>query len=293
MKKQLAVVTMVHNEGVMLKRWVAHYKKHVNELNDLVVIDHSSTDDSVDAFCGGLNIVRVERDPSMVAFNEWRANLVSDLVDKLLAEYEYVIYVDSDEMLVVNPSVAASLVEYTKITDAKRVSSYAIGFDVLQKENERDLEDYLVSEVRSKVQLVFAMCKPVLVSEQGVSWSPGFHTSNIKPIFGDLYLFHLRYADRKQALSKLARTRTYERPEAKAAACDHQKISDEVFDSWVRSWLSFPTCEESILADNSELMQKVRNIEFSRSEISGIYSFDYSYRSNQLYIIPNDLKGSF
>lgn len=51
-----------------------------------------------------------------------------------------------------------------------------------------------------------AMRKPVLIRPP-VNWVPGFHNADTPAHFDDLYLFHLRWADRAIALRRLARTR--------------------------------------------------------------------------------------
>jgi glycosyltransferase involved in cell wall biosynthesis len=290
--KKLAIITFVYNEKNQLPRWISHYAKHVEQLTDLYVIDHGSNDGSIDFLPSEVNIIRLKRTDGYGIYQAWRVDFVSRLIASLLEKYDAAVYVDCDEYLVVDPSKANSLVDYVskeKYFDA--YSNSAIGFDVLHDYNkEVDLEKNLISEVRKKIMFVAAMCKPVLVKDKNVRWGGGFHVSNQKPSFGDIYLFHLRYGDKLEGLSRLAITREIERPEMKFVPCDHHKIEDSMYIGWIDTWLKYQTEHHSILSKECSVYDEINKFSHNLGN-DGLYHFDYSFRSNKLYEIPVEFMG--
>lgn len=287
-KKTLAIVTMVYNEGRQLPRWIRHYLRHVEHASDLYVINHGSTDGSVELAPMGVNIMNLGRNDGN-GLQSWRAKYVSIFVNRLKAKYNAVIYVDCDEYLVVDPDVSNSLYSYIKNGGS---STHSIGFDVLHdRASEPPLNDNLISEVRSKIQFVASMCKPVIASNIDlVKWQSGFHVSNMKPVHGDLYLFHARYADVDDGLNRLQTTRGLHRPETANCPIDHQKIDDITYLAWIDSWLKFPLLRESITDNNGSIASFIRAFNYTQSS-EGIYSFDYSFRSHALFNIPSSFAG--
>ena len=290
-KKTLAIVTMVFNEGRQLPRWIRHYSRQVAALADLYIINHGSTDGSIELLPSGINIINLDRDDGK-GLQTWRAKYVSDFANKLQEKYNAVIYVDCDEYLVVDPGVASNLIDY--INKQGIISTHSIGFDVLHaRTTEPPLNNNFISEVRSKVQFVAAMCKPVIaLNDCMVNWQSGFHVSNIKPTHGDLYLFHARYADIDDGVNRLKITRALHRPETANCPVDHQKIDDKTYLDWVDSWLRYPLSPEDITSKNGSIKTFVDGFNYIESS-SGTFTFDYSFRSNKLYHIPRAFIGLF
>lgn len=290
--KRLAVVTMVFNERNQLPRWVRHYSKHVDELTDIFVIDHGSTDGSIEMLPPSVNIIRLQRFDVFGGYQSWRVDYVSQVITKLLDQYDAAVYVDCDEYLVVNPSKAASLVDYVEKTRGRLdYTNSAIGFDVLHDhEKEQTLGDNLISTVRNKILFVAAMCKPVLIRNKNIKWGPGFHVSNQIPVFCDLFLFHLRYGDISEGLSRLKTTRDIDRPEMKNVPCDHHKLADDMYLGWVSSWLQYNFENTSILDGSCTIYKALSDFNFQVGS-SGLINFDYSFRSTTLYAIPVEFNG--
>lgn len=290
-KKPLAIVTMVYNEGLQLARWVRHYTQEVDSLSDLYVINHGSTDGSIDYLPPKINVTNLGRLEGN-GLQSWRANYVSNYVNKLNEIYNIVIHIDCDEYLVVDPDIEKNLLCYFNST--YKFSTHAIGFDVLHNvSDEPPLALNKISEVRRYIQFVGAMCKPVVShASHPMKWVSGFHLSNIFPKFNDLYLFHGRYSDLESGLKRLSVTRELFRPETAQCSVDHQKIDDSVYMGWLESWLKLPKSDEDISNPICSIRSYLNNIKFVlRSD--GIYSFDYSFRSHNLFKIPDKFIGRF
>ena len=116
---------------------------------------------------------------------------IGGFINYLLAFYRAVIYVDCDEFVVADPRVSPSLSDYVERLELGRTYSF-IGYNVLHDyETEASLQPGdLISKLRSRLELCPAMFKSSLVTSGAcVSWSEGFHFSNFKPNFGNLFCF--------------------------------------------------------------------------------------------------------
>lgn len=206
---RVCALTNVFNERANLPVWLRHYGRELGPEN-LVVLDHGSTDGSTNAI-GPAGVVRLPR----TAFDDGdRAHLVSSFAVGLLRFFDAVIYTDCDEILVADPDEYAGLADFAARMPGPAAT--AIGLNVKQDLQTEDALDPArpVLAQRSLVQFVSPMCKTLLVKDTP-SWGGGFHSSNFKPAFGGLYLFHLRDVDLAQSLQRLAITRQVEfaRPE--------------------------------------------------------------------------------
>lgn len=280
MKKPLAVVTMVYNENTYLKIWLKHYLSQVGTYDNLFVIDHGSDDGST----SGLPCV-VEKLPRSAGgniFEQWRAGFVGEYCAKLLNDYSAVLYVDCDEMVVVDPAVAPDLAAYVA---AGGMNNATIGYDVLHDfEAEPSLDERPVLRQRNRLLFIAAMCKPTFIRSPA-RFEKGFHYSDQKPEYGDLYRFHLRYADMDAGLQRLELTRKIDLPELKHVPVSHQTISDDTFRQWVKSWVSYPASDAEIGAGNPDFQIFAARIPGSASN-SGMFGFDYSHRGKTVCKVP-------
>lgn len=191
-KGSIAIVTQVFNEDRFLPIWLNHYGKLVGYQN-LIVIDDGSTDGSVsDARIE--HLIKRRRVPK----NEIdRATAIGFLHEELLKYYDWVVYTDCDELIVVDPEANCGLVDCLRKMNSDWVN--LIGFNVLHDtENEADLDlSRSLFTQRQFVKLDIRYCKP-LISRIPIQWSSGFHKSDKRPMFQKhLFLFHLRSIDYK------------------------------------------------------------------------------------------------
>lgn len=219
---RIGVITMVYNERHNLPIWLEHYGTQIG-FDNLVVLDNGSDDGSTADLRGASRLFL----PRGHAFDEKaRMRLINDLANNLLAYYDAVIYTDCDEMLVADPAKYSTLTHYCEQND--QPVSTAIGLNVRHNVGVEPalVEDQKILQQRQLVQFVAPMCKPLIIRKP-VSWGGGLHCCDYRPKFDDLYLFHLRYADMKRSLDRLATTRTINFARENAAV--HQKQTDEAY----------------------------------------------------------------
>lgn len=199
---QIAAITNVYNEFHNLPVWVDHYSRQIGA-EHCIVLDHGSDDGSTNDLRGAKSILL----PRSGVFNErHRMALITNLANSLLGYYDAVIYSDCDEMLVADPAKYENLRDYA--ARLNRPVSHAIGLNVrhdISKESPLTTDRKILDQ-RTLAHFVSPMCKPLLIKAP-VSWGGGFHSCDKPPRFDDLYLFHLRHADRDRALARLNTTR--------------------------------------------------------------------------------------
>lgn len=181
---------MVFNEKFFLPIWLSHYGRLFGDEN-CFVIDDGSDDGSVEE-SRIFNLISKKRS---FLDEEDRAMIVSYFHAELLKYYDCVIYTDTDELIVIDPRVGMSLMDYLSIQSFSHKTP--IGFDVLQRTSQETTIDRGLNlfEQRQYVRFSYGYCK-TLVSTQPILWGAGFHYSNVPPAYdGNLYLFHLRGID--------------------------------------------------------------------------------------------------
>ncbi len=217
MKWPLAVVTMVYNEPDFLPVWAAHYRKAVGAAH-CYVIDHGSDDGSV-AASSPYNVMALERSP---LDEVWRANVVSDVCRKLLANYNSVAYTDVDELLVADPRRFTDLAGLAASTDVDVLTAF--GTNMLEVEGDAPIDFALPITMQRRWTRPFSsLCKPSLV-RRPVQWSMGFHVADAPSAFGGLYLFHIAYVDRQITARRQAKRCSVTRPEGHG---DHHGIAPD------------------------------------------------------------------
>ena len=234
---RVAALTMMHNEPVWARVWARHYAREVGAENCLV-LDHGSTDGSMLDL--GVRVERVERG----ALDEnARAALVSDVTRELLRSYDAVVHSDADELVLADPGRFSDLRDYA--SRAPLVAT-TVGLDLhhIPVEEGGLRAGEMLGGQRRWVRFSAAMCKPALV-QAPVRWRPGFHACNAAPVFGALYMIHLRYADLGAGLERLRRTRA--QAFAQANANPHQRVGDEAFGDMMRAIARLPRAGEAVM----------------------------------------------
>ena len=284
-RPRLAAVTMVYNEDFFLPLWLRHYAAQVGAAN-CYVVDHGSDDGSTGAL-GGATAIRLARSPHDDA---GRAVAIARLCAGLLDRYEGVLYTDVDELVLADPACHADLPAFLGASSAP--VSHAVGLNVMQMAEEPVLDpgrDPLAQ--RRYAAFSSALCKPVLI-RRPVVWSPGFHCADAPLSFGGLYLFHLRYCDRDQALRRLARTRAM--PWADDGAGAHQRVEDGAFLEMFGNFQRMQRRDEVALAIEAaplaDWLRAVRDSQAGREHDT--YTIDLQINAYELWPIPARFDGS-
>ena len=280
MLPRVAAVTMAYNEPDFAPLWAAHYAAELGARNCFVV-DHGSDDGSLDAL-GGVNLLRIPRSPQD---DRRRARFVSQFCASLLTWYDAVLHTDIDEILVADPARHASLATYAA-SDPRPVVS-AIGLDLVHvPDRERPLARGLpVTRQRHWLRFSSAMCKPVLI-RRAVDWAPGFHSVNADPEWGELYLFHLRYADLGRGLLRLAKTRT--QPWQEEAAGAHQRMTDADWEAMLRAMAGLDRRHAGALRpEEAPLAPWLERVRASAAGRTGeTYRIDLHISGDELWRLP-------
>lgn len=190
MRKPLAVLTMCFNEAIMLPIWQRHYGREVGPQN-CFVLDHGSDDGSVDRLDCRINVERLPRSPHD---EDRKVALVAETVERLLRDYERVLFTDTDEMVIADPRQFGGLLDFCRRRHADVVTTFGLNvMPATGAEAQLDLAKPILGQ-RRWVQATAFLCKPTLVHRRTV-WCAGFHLADAPTITDDLYLFHLAYMD--------------------------------------------------------------------------------------------------
>ncbi len=190
---EVAVMTMVRDEAVMLPRWVAHYAHQVGMRNLLVLDDNSADGSTTGLPCTVLQIPELPGD----GYERTRMRLVSGLARGLLAAYDYVVFVDADEFLVADPRRHADLPSFLATRSEDVLAPVAL--NVMHAAGvEGPLQpDRPVLGQRSFVKFTQIMCKPA-VKRVPAPWQRASHGIDVPfRVDPELFMVHLKFADRE------------------------------------------------------------------------------------------------
>lgn len=198
--KRIAAITMVRNDDFYLRKWVEYYGAQLGRENLYIFFD--GEDQTIGDFCEGTHAsLHAKIGNQVVSAEKGRLRFLSEQASQLLSDgYDYVIGVDADEFIVVDPKLGKTLAEYLEGSGI-RTSLSALGLDFGQKIGEEaDIEEgrpFL--QQRHYAQIGTRYTKPSIIGRPCI-WGSGFH--RIKGhnfhIGKDLYLLHFGYFDQKR-----------------------------------------------------------------------------------------------
>ncbi len=195
-RRRKAVFTMVHNEDRMLRVWLAYYSRHFAP-EDIYVLDHDSDDGSTDR--PGFNRIPVSN-PEFD--NVWQLEKVQDMQEKLLEDYDTVLFTDVDEIVVPHPDLG-DLAEYMNTFEEDFVN--CAGHEIIHLPDREPALDFdrPILEQRGYWFENAAYSKAVLVSQPS-KWEPGFHrrADGHFKVDPDLLMVHLHRVDYETCLNR-------------------------------------------------------------------------------------------
>ena len=283
MSPKLAAVTMAYNEAAFLPVWARHYARQVGA-DHCYVVDHGSTE--LPALPSGINVLRLPRSPQD---DGRRAGFISELTKSLLSYFDWVLYSDVDELVLADPRRHANLQAFCETAQPGTLS--AVGLDVQHLPDiEPPFDPALpVGAQRGWVRFTSSMCKPVL-TRVPVNYAPGFHCSDQPLAFGQLYLFHLHWADRDLGLRRLAKTRSMPWADDRFGA--HQRISDR---EWGTIFDGMAQLPRRALADFDPAHAPIQpwlqhTINSAAGRQDSTHSFDLHVNAPELWPIPSHFR---
>lgn len=224
---RLAALTMVRDERVMLPRWLAHYGRECG-IDNLFVIDDNTTDGST----AGLpcSVIRI---PSWgdKHFETTRMKLVSNIAAGLLEAYDVVLFADADEFLVADPLRHDGLVDLVSKRSTADVLA-AQGLNVVHdatREGPLDPERPVLGQ-RQWAKFIPLMCKPA-IKRVAAPWVAASHGITVPfEIDPDLYMFHLKFAEREHLRRTGDHRKALADVEGRAAETAWQFAGDDLVD---------------------------------------------------------------
>ena len=224
---RLAALTMVRDERVMLPRWLAHYGRECG-VDNLFVIDDNTTDGStVGLPC---SVIRI---PSWgdKHFETTRMKLVSNIAAGLLEAYDAVLFADADEFLVADPKRHDGLVDLVSkrsTVDVLAAQALNVVHDAA-REGPLDPERPVLGQ-RQWAKFIPLMCKPA-IKRVAAPWVAGSHGTTVPfEIEQDLYMFHLKFAEREHLRSTGDHRKALADTEGRAAETAWQFAGDDLVD---------------------------------------------------------------
>ena len=206
LKKDCAIFTIVKNEKIFLPIWLEHYKKHFNT-TDIFILDHDSDDDSITSEMVDIGINIVPINYPFAFDHNWLNKTVIDYQKTLLEKYKCVLFAEADELVYSLRGLNVSISEFLSNDNLKY--STCKGYDVIQVPNETDLQKIygLAGEYKIGLNIngIFHYRKhwapnpqhynKTLLSKIPLTWCLGFHRTEFRPVYDDLFLAHLHRMD--------------------------------------------------------------------------------------------------
>jgi hypothetical protein len=284
---KIAACTIAHNEAMFLPIWSRYYGSALGA-EATFVVDHGSTDASIGCLPRATNVMRLPRD---VTDDYARTAFVQHFVNSLLIHFDVVIFGDTDEIVVPDPAVYASLQAFCEAAPEVTAPTGVNVFQAIDREGAIDLRLPILGQ-RRYCQFRSDFCKPIIV-KKAVTWAPGFHFGSEMPhISRDAVLFHLKSIDTLASLARLERTRAPEQwhPSNLRDFMGHnQRISDA---EHVEQCFATPTAELDKAANLSfDFAADLDRLQAETVLQNGLYA--HAAFSGKVAEIPERFSGRF
>ncbi len=188
--KKSAVFTIVKNESFFLPIWLKYFSKHF-EQSDIYILDHQSDDGSTD----NLSVTVVPITNDLYFDHYWLVEQVQNFQHELLKSYDYVLFCESDELIVPDSRKFSGLQEYIQSFQLDVIAG--AGYELIHIPSEEPPIDLEVPILQQR-KFWFRndrYGKPV-ITRIPLSYELGFHSaSECKVRDENLILLHLHRLD--------------------------------------------------------------------------------------------------
>lgn len=237
MKHKCAIFTIVQDEAVRLPIWLRHYQQTDCPL---YVLDHESGPEQTEVMRAAIDAAGAMRVPifkDQSFCHEWLRDTASTFQRFLLQSYEYVLFVEVDEIVTTRPGGRYTDLK-TYLQAFNKVAICCDGYEVVQQLDDEpalDFEQLPLLQQRSMWYRSQLYSKPLL-SSVPLTWTVGFHQSEeigahmAGMVDKDLLLLHLHKIDFAHALhrnAETARNRVWSDEKVDAVAGFQNRLTDE------------------------------------------------------------------
>lgn len=192
----VAFVTMVYDDAFFLDIWVKYYSRFTERRN-LYVITHGPQEYAHE-IAEGCNIIEVNRRAPYKSMDSDRFHLVNHFCSGLNFMFDWVVYNDVDELLVLDPEVGSDPVAYIEGIDTRIKVVSALGIEIVHRVDlESDFDSTRKMLAQRKFVRVNAWYSKPCLTQVPLRWAPDGHGSEYADysLSDDLYLFHLKWFD--------------------------------------------------------------------------------------------------
>lgn len=197
-----AAFTHVYNEGPMLAVWAEYYAKIVGPQN-VYIIDHGSTDESLEAIKAPIQKITVPRgELDHMNISKFCAHFQRFL----LTQYEWVMHTDCDEFLVLAGN-EGTLVEYIQTFPAKSTLKPGKAVELLHDpETESPIDMSRPITVQRKWIKENPHYEKPAISSKPTTWLAGFHECCDERTSAEkIWLVHSKHIDEGICLARNSR----------------------------------------------------------------------------------------
>ncbi|WP_234988734.1 glycosyltransferase family 2 protein [Tropicibacter naphthalenivorans] len=193
---KICALTMVYRDYWALSRWYAHHARFLGAEN-LYVVAHGA-DPKIAQICPGASVITVPRE-TLEGFDRVRAEMLDGFAAGLHKVYDWVIRLDADELLCVDPLVFPDLHAAFAAQDVPVVT--ALGFDVAEMAGDAPIKDGPVLAQRRQIAFsghyskAVAARRPIPFQLHGVRVALKRLESFPFHMPRGLFLAHLKYAN--------------------------------------------------------------------------------------------------
>ena len=198
----IAFATMVGEEPFFLPLWIDYYARFVPKSQLFILVDGPQR--SLPPQVQGCQVIVLPHVTPGPGWDRARWQMISSFTATLLHRFDVVAFNDVDEILLADPAGADLLTLIARAQQVGVISPFAL--ELLHRTDLEPLAlhaDAPILSQRRFARINASYCKPC-VTARPVNWSIGGHYSDFPTLNLDpnLYLLHLRFADRDMLLDR-------------------------------------------------------------------------------------------